>query len=564
MLLTLAVPLATPSEFDCAAWAASGECAANHEYMRSNCKSACDWNECLERSVECEAAPHTLSVVCPGLCSSSDANTSLPLPCDADQARCDSRKFQLEASGGRKLKACVRWAESEECDKNAEYMLSACPLACAERSTAKCARWAAAGECETNGAWMRHGPCARACDASIGRVACDAAACASIHSDHGCALQSGGNGTARRRRVKPPGYNETVELSVRNDGAATLQLFYAAEDGTETGYGVVPPGARLGQGTVVGHVWRLREVVPTGSSRQQQRGRLVRELVAGVVSVAQCACEAHLRPAADYPPTGAQEGVNSSSLLLLASGLAQRAAAYRWNGSHHLRFGTLVPRGYRHEGSSELLVRQVWPGDLVTVVLDPPPSETSAGGEKVSPAGSAPPLEDRSAMSELPQGRVVLQHLATDLVVEECAAPVAPVRHAGSRPAQSASAEREQVQSLERRRQRLQQNNQQLRSHLQRLQRLDESARKADNSSKAAGLASDLPAVLLDEYSAGTAEASALLGALEASKQAHANADASARQRHRGARRASKRVQPTSEPRRRQVVDPRAQAHDEL
>ena len=259
MLLTLAVaPLATPSESDCAAWAASGECAANHEYMRSNCKSACDWNECLERSVECEAAPHTLSVVCPGLCSSSDASTSLPLPCDADQARCDSRKFQLEASGGRKLKACVRWAESEECDKNAEYMLSACPLACAERSAAKCARWAAAGECETNGAWMRHGPCARACDASIGRVACDAAACASIHSDHGCALQSGGNGTARRRRVKPPGYNETVELSVRNDGAATLQLFYAAEDGTETGYGVVPPGARLGQGTVVTHDWRLR------------------------------------------------------------------------------------------------------------------------------------------------------------------------------------------------------------------------------------------------------------------------------------------------------------------
>ncbi|EOD14159.1 hypothetical protein EMIHUDRAFT_212198 [Emiliania huxleyi CCMP1516] len=488
MLLTLAVaPLATPSESDCAAWAASGECAANHEYMRSNCKSACDWNECLERSVECEAAPHTLSVVCPGLCSSSDAITSLPLPCDADQARCDSRKFQLEASGGRKLKACVRWAESEECDKNAEYMLSACPLACAERSAAKCARWAAAGECETNGAWMRHGPCARACDASIGRVACDAAACASIHSDHGCALQSSGNGTVRRRRVNPPGYNETVELSVRNDGAATLQLFYAAEDGTETGYGVVPPGARLGQGTVVGHVWRLREVVPTGSSRQQQRGRLVRELVAGVVSVAQCACEAHLR-------------------------------------SHHLRLGTLVPRGYRHEGSSELLVRQVWPGDLVTVVLDPPPSETSAGGEKVSPAGSEPPLEDRSAMSELPQGRVVLQHLATDLVVEECAAPVAP------------------VQSLERRRQRLQENNQQLRSHLQRLQRLDESARKADNSSKAAGLALDLPAVLLDEYSAGTAEASALLGALEASKQAHANADASARQRHRGARRARKRA----------------------
>ena len=113
-----------------------------------------------------------------------------------------------------------------------------------------------------------------------------------------------------------------------------------------------------------------------------------------------------------------------------------------------MRFGTLVPRGYRHEGSSELLVRQVWPGDLVTVVLDPPPSETSAGGEKVSPAGSAPPLEDRSAMSELPQGRVVLQHLATDLVVEECAAPVAPVRHAGSRPAQSASAEREQAQGL--------------------------------------------------------------------------------------------------------------------
>ena len=119
------------------------------------------------------------------------------------------------------------------------------------------------------------------------------------------------------------------------------------------------------------------------------------------------------------------------------------------------------------------------------------------------------------------------------------------------------------MQSLERRRQRLQQINQQLRSHLQRLQRLDESARKADNSSKAAGLASDLPAVLLDESSAGTAEASALLGALEASKQAHANADASARQRHRGAR-ASKRVQPTREPRRRQVVDPRAQAHDEL
>lgn len=57
-------------------------------------------------------------------------------------------------------------------------------------------------------------------------------------------------------------------------------------------------------------MWRLREVVPTGSSRQQQRGRLVRELVAGVVSVAQCACEAHLRPAADYPPTGAQEGAH--------------------------------------------------------------------------------------------------------------------------------------------------------------------------------------------------------------------------------------------------------------
>ena len=107
MLLTLAVaPLATPSESDCATWAASGECAANHEYMRSNCKSACDWNECLEpppRSVECEAAPHTLSVVCPGLCSSSDANTSLPLPCDGEtQARCDTRTFQLEASGGRK------------------------------------------------------------------------------------------------------------------------------------------------------------------------------------------------------------------------------------------------------------------------------------------------------------------------------------------------------------------------------------------------------------------------------------------------------------------------------
>jgi hypothetical protein len=62
---------------------------------------------------------------------------------------------------------CWGWREAGECMKNADFMRTECPLACAhlEDRNDECARWAAAGECTKNTKYMStHCPvaCAKA------------------------------------------------------------------------------------------------------------------------------------------------------------------------------------------------------------------------------------------------------------------------------------------------------------------------------------------------------------------------------------------------------------------
>lgn len=190
---TLVVWLACSwAEPRCAEWAAAGECRVNPVFMLASCPEACRKAYCDERAIyECETAPHTMGVVCPGSCRA-------PVSPRCPQGfECNAAALQDETSDPKRLGRCVGWAESGECESNTDYMQSKCPLSCAERSAAECATWARAGECEGNAEWMRKG-CSAACS-SARREACSAEECAG--QPEACPAADGSGGEEARQRT---------------------------------------------------------------------------------------------------------------------------------------------------------------------------------------------------------------------------------------------------------------------------------------------------------------------------------------------------------------------------
>jgi len=89
---------------DCAAWARSGECDKNTEYMRANCARSC------------------------GRCA-ADA----PAAADSAGASADSELHARAAMWPKcknKVPECGAWVQAGECDKNPRYMKIHCALAC--------------------------------------------------------------------------------------------------------------------------------------------------------------------------------------------------------------------------------------------------------------------------------------------------------------------------------------------------------------------------------------------------------------------------------------------------
>jgi hypothetical protein len=88
--------------------------------------------------------------------TSTDGNTQ---ECRNDRLACNPFK-RGDESCYDSHSSCHEWAKAGECEKNPNYMLFNCPLAC-EQCTAGCAdlnrnckHWAEEGECEINPGWM--------------------------------------------------------------------------------------------------------------------------------------------------------------------------------------------------------------------------------------------------------------------------------------------------------------------------------------------------------------------------------------------------------------------------
>jgi len=118
----------------CGEWALMGECGANREYMKRNCKSSCGFCGCEDNNVACsELSPDTGDCV---------------------QTKCDL------------------WTLEGECDTNKDYMSIFCRKSCnrcidgpansCKDNDNRCTGWASIGECSSNPDYMQQ-MCAKAC-----------------------------------------------------------------------------------------------------------------------------------------------------------------------------------------------------------------------------------------------------------------------------------------------------------------------------------------------------------------------------------------------------------------
>ena len=85
----------------CATWAKSGECQANPEYMRDTCARSC------------------------GICNGGKGFVQ-PDPQDAQEEGSIDSSSPCDDSDV----ACGEWAQAGECEKNRDYMRTACRKAC--------------------------------------------------------------------------------------------------------------------------------------------------------------------------------------------------------------------------------------------------------------------------------------------------------------------------------------------------------------------------------------------------------------------------------------------------
>merc|ERR1719348_2650221 len=128
-------------EANCEAWADSGECEKNPDYMTLNCAKSC------------------------GKCHGDKKTTEDPKVTTKPPVNCFDKDDK-----------CQTWADAGECEKNPDWMTPNCPKSCGkcdgvEKTTEdpkvttkppvncvdkddKCQTWADAGECEKNPFWM--------------------------------------------------------------------------------------------------------------------------------------------------------------------------------------------------------------------------------------------------------------------------------------------------------------------------------------------------------------------------------------------------------------------------
>jgi hypothetical protein len=454
-LWTLLLPSSSADE-KCADWAAMGECATNERFMGEECAETCRAHECAHLAEHhCQASPNTMAVSCPGVCKAMGWLPPAPR-CPAGY-ECNATAVDLEVAG--MLEQCVRWAALGECSRNEAYMVGACPLSCAEQAAWQCVQWAAQGECDANSVWMGEA-CGAACEAFRQREECSAAVCSGNADDS----ESSGAGERWRPTRRPAPYvsrrpESLVLLTVRNDMSVPFQLWFAPfAHATETGYGVLAPGARVSQDGRIGDRWRFRALPARGAAPSS--GALLRQATAGVITARPCHCAPHVRDASEYTP--ALGGPNASSVMVVQSGLAVELVVLRWDGTAHVPVGTLWPPGSRAvketNASTQLQIDHVYPGDLIAVAEAHAVRQLQGTPEGASMA----PVAESAALRRL----LLMQHLHTDLVIAPCStdSPARVGRKADGR----AAAERD----LERERRKLQADNTALRAELERLQKL--------------------------------------------------------------------------------------------
>lgn len=462
-LWTLLLPLSSTDE-RCADWASMGECAINKRFMGEVCGEACRSHDCALLAVyRCEVSPNMMGFSCPGVCETLGWLPAAPR-CPVGY-ECNATAVNLEVADASTLEQCLRWAALGECSSNEAYMLAACPLSCAERAAWQCAQWAAHGECDANSQWMGQ-MCGAACEVVGRREECSAAMCAGTADDS----ESCGVGQRRRPTRWPAPYVRRREdvpflLTVRNDLSVPFQLWFAqVGHASEKGYGVLAPGARLSQDGRLGDRWRLRALPARGAAPSS--GALLRQATAGVLTARPCRCAPHVRHATDYSP--ATTGPNSSSVMVVQSGLAVELAVLRWDGAAHVPVGVLWPAGSRAvehgNASTQLQIDGIYPGDLISV------AEAHAVRQLQGKPTGAPisPMAESAALRRL----LLMQHLQTDLVLAPCPAdsPTRVGRHVDGRAARVAAERRER--NLERERRQLQADNTALRAELERLDKL--------------------------------------------------------------------------------------------
>ena len=475
-LLSL-VFLCSAADERCSDWAAMGECVSNPVFMRSHCEDACAATECARHAVvQCSSARHMMDFSCPGLCEALGWLAPVPA-CESDASSCNATALAAEVASANALDSCMRRAAAGECEQGA--LAASCPLSCAQRAAWDCAEWAAQGECEVNGDWMER-VCTHACHAVGRREECSEAVCSGLQEvSESCAMVSGGGVLEAQRlwasRWPSPYVNRRedvpVHLTVRNDLSVPAQLFYSAWTSPhEMGYGVLAPGARRAQEGKLGDRWRFRALAPRGASPAS--GALLREVIAGVLTVRPCACGPHARMATDYPPEP-RGSTNETSVAIAQVGVPSKLVVLQWNGSMHVPVGSIWPAASRavkeRNSSHQLIVRGLQPGDLVSVVraADLLKMQREGEGEGMGPVVDS--ADFRHA--------ILMQHLQTDLVLMPCGAEVgvSPARRerlsvGDARAARAASERRERA--LEKERRQLQADNTELRKELERLQKL--------------------------------------------------------------------------------------------
>ncbi|XP_035669739.1 uncharacterized protein LOC118411530 [Branchiostoma floridae] len=241
---------ATPAGSDCSDssehcpyWASIGECENNAGFMSSNCPLSCD------------------------ACPQAKSTTTQPLPLSSTAAPAGSDCSDLSEH-------CPYWASIGECESNARWMSSNCPLSCDACPQAKstttqslplsstatpagsdcsdlsehCPYWASIGECDSNTRWMESN-CPLSCDA------CPPAKASTTQASNLSTTPAGPPGLRIAAMLRPTRLvdeGEQVTLLCLSDGSPSPRFTWTRGNGV-----ALPPAAVVDPATgtlVIGRV----------------------------------------------------------------------------------------------------------------------------------------------------------------------------------------------------------------------------------------------------------------------------------------------------------------------